>query len=142
MVRSDVERKGLFRVAETEHLPPDAYRAEASSKVYRIVADKAARVIGARHSAIVDAVFAKPEERSEISAVAASADITFRGLFLVADLQTRLNRVGARGLDASDANATVALQQETFALGQIEWTEIDASGSLPDTLARARAALR
>ena len=105
-------------------------------------ADKAARVIDARHSAIVDAVFAKPEERAAIAAIAASADIAFRGLFLVADLQTRLNRVGTRGLDASDANAAVALQQETFALGRIEWIEIDASGSLPQTLERVRAAIR
>ena len=141
VVRSDVERKRLFGVAETEHLAPDAYRAEVTSKVYGIVVDKAAGVIGARHSAIVDAVFARPEERTAIAGIAASAGTAFRGLFLVADLQTRLNRVGARGLDASDANAAVALQQETFALGRIEWTEIDASGSLPDTLARARAAV-
>ena len=46
LLRSDVERKTLFGVAETEHLPSDAYSAEASAKVYGIVADKAARVIG------------------------------------------------------------------------------------------------
>jgi aminoglycoside phosphotransferase family enzyme/predicted kinase len=141
LVRSDVERKRLFGVAETEHLPPDAYHIEASAKVYGIVGDKAARVIDARHSAIVDAVFAKPAERDAIAAIAGSADIAFRGLFLVADLQTRLNRVGTRGLDASDANAAVALQQETFALGRIEWIEIDASVSLAQTLERVRAAI-
>ena len=141
LLRSDVERKRLFGVAETEHLPPDAYRVEASDKVYGIVADKAARVISARRSAIVDAVFAKPEERAAIAAIAASADTAFRGLFLGADLQTRLNRVGTRGLDASDANAAVALQQEAFRLGRIEWIEIDASGSLSETLERARAAI-
>ena len=142
LLRSDVERKRLFGVAETEHLPSDAYSAEASAKVYGIVADKAARVLAAHHSAIVDAVFAKPEERAAVEAIAASANTAFRGLFLVADLQTRLNRVGTRGLDASDANAAVALQQESFALGRIEWIEIDASGSLPQTLERARAAIR
>jgi hypothetical protein len=142
VLRSDVERKRLFGVAETEHLPPEAYKAKATGNVYRILADKAARVIGARHSAIVDAVFAKPEERAAIAAVAASSGAGFRGLFLVADLQARIARVGTRGLDASDANAAVALQQETYALGRIEWIEIDASGSLPETLAHARAAIR
>ena len=44
--------------------------------------------------------------------------------------------------DASDATAAVALEQETFALGAMEWIEIDASGSLPETLERARAAIR
>jgi uncharacterized protein len=141
LLRSDVERKRLFGIAETEHLPSDAYSAEAGTKVYEIVADKAVRVLAAHHSAIVDAVFAKPEERTAVEAIAASAKVAFRGLFLVADLQTRLNRVGTRGLDASDANAAVALQQESFALGSIEWIEIDASGSLPQTLERARAVI-
>jgi hypothetical protein len=123
-------------------LPPDAYRGEVGVKVYNVVTDKAARIIDAHHSVIVDAVFARPDERAAIAAVAASAGVAFRGLFLVADLETRLHRVGTRRLDASDANAAVALQQESFALGTMEWIEIDASGSLRETLERARAAIR
>ena len=142
LLRSDVERKKLFGVAETEHLPADAYSVEVSVKVYEAMANKAARTIGAGHSAIVDAVFAKPNERAAVAAVAAPAGVPFRGLFLVADLQTRVNRVGMRGLDASDANAAIALQQESFALGTIEWTAVDASGSLPETLQRVGAAIR
>ncbi len=141
LLRSDVERKRLFGVAESEHLPSETYSVEASAKVYGIVADKAVRVLAAHHSAIVDAVFAKPQERAAVEAIAASAKTAFRGLFLVADLQTRLSRVGARGLDASDADAAVAIQQESFALGSIEWIEIDASGSLLKTLECARAAI-
>ena len=56
LLRSDVERKKLFGVPETEHLPADAYRVEVSVKVYEAMANKAARTIGAGHSAIVDAV--------------------------------------------------------------------------------------
>ena len=141
LLRSDVERKKHFGVAETAHLPPEAYRVEASAEVYGIVAGKAARIIDARHSAIVDAVYAKPSERAAVKAIAASGGIAFRGLFLVADLQTRLNRVGTRGLDASDANVEIARQQELFELGSIEWIKIDASGSLPETLELARAAI-
>ena len=44
-------------------------------------------------------------------------------------------------LDA-DATAAVASQQENYALSSVERTEIDASGSLQDTIARARAVLR
>ncbi len=142
LLRSDVERKRLFGVAETKRLPSDAYSAEASARVYGIVADKAARVLAAHHSAIVDAVFAKPEERAAVEAIAASTVAPFAACFWWADIQTRINRVGTRGLDASDANAAVALQQESFALGRIEWVEIDASGSLPETLERSRAAIR
>jgi aminoglycoside phosphotransferase family enzyme/predicted kinase len=141
LVRSDVERKRLFGVSETERLPIDAYRREASERVYQTVASKAARVIAANHSVIVDAVYAKPEERAGIARIATTAKMAFRGLFLVADLQTRIKRVGSRGLDASDATAAVALQQESFELGRIEWIEIDASGPPERTLELARAAI-
>lgn len=77
LLRSDVERKRLFGVAETEHPPPGTYSAEASAKVYGIVADKAARVLAAGHSAIVDAVFAKQEERTKVEIIATSAHAAF-----------------------------------------------------------------
>ena len=136
VVRSDVERKHLSGVAETEHLSPEGYRPEANARVYNALIEKAARMIAAGHSVIVDAVFAKSDERAAIAAVSASANRAFHGAFLVADLQTRLNRVGRRSLDASDADTAVALQQETLTLGQVDWTEIDAAGPLDSTLAR------
>jgi hypothetical protein len=62
-------------------------------------------------------------------------------LFLTADLATRLARVGQRVLDASDADAAVVRQQESYRLGPVDWIEIDASGTPNQTLQRARAAL-
>jgi predicted kinase len=73
--------------------------------------------------------------------VAAATGARFDGLFLVADLATRLERVGSRHNDASDAEATVVAQQQYYQLGEIDWTEVDASGTPDDTLARARAAI-
>ena len=140
--RSDVERKALYGMAEHDRLPAEAYRPEVSGTIYRRLTDKAARVARAGHSVIVDAVFAKPEERAAIEAAAAAAQADFRGLFLVADLPTRLDRVGERGPDASDANAEVARKQEEFAIGTINWTIVDASGSPGQTLAKAKAACR
>jgi uncharacterized protein len=138
VVRSDVERKALFRVGETERLPADAYTPEVMSKVYSVLADKARRIIAAGHSAVVDAVFARADERAAIAAVARSCSVKFRGLFLNADLATRIARVGTRGRDASDANADVARMQESYDLGAIDWTRLDASGTPEDTLARAK----
>ena len=139
--RSDLERKALYGVAENDRLPPEAYRAESSEQVYRILTDKTARVARAGHSVIADAVFAKADERAAIETAIAASGADFRGLFLVADLRTRLDRVGTRGPDASDADAAVARMQEEFAIGSVTWDIVDASGSPEETLAKARAAI-
>lgn len=142
IVRSDVERKALFGSDETERLPEAAYAAEVTERVYAVVTDKARRILAAGHSAIVDAVFARPMERQALAAAAKAADIPLRGLFLTASLQTRITRVGARSADASDATEAVARAQESYALGPLDWTAIDASGSVAETLAQAKTALK
>jgi hypothetical protein len=141
IVRSDIERKVLFGIAETEKLPADAYEEEVTARVYATLTEKARRILAAGHSAIVDAVFADPRERAGLEAMAKSANIPLRGLFLTADLDTRVARVGSRARDASDADASVARAQERYDLGPLEWTAVDASGAPAATLARACAAL-
>jgi uncharacterized protein len=141
IVRSDVERKTLFGAGETEKLPTEAYAPEVTARVYAAIADKARRIVAAGHSAIVDAVFATPPERGALAAAAKAAKVPLQGLFLTADLATRIARVGGRTNDASDAGAAVAQAQEDYDLGALEWPKIDASGTPVDTLARARAAL-
>jgi uncharacterized protein len=141
IVRSDVERKMLFDAGETEKLPAAAYAAEVTARVYGSIADKARRIVAAGHSAIVDAVFAKQAEREALAAAAKAAKVPLQGLFLTADLTTRIARVGGRANDASDAGATVAQAQEDYELGALEWPKIDASGTVAETLARARVAL-
>lgn len=139
VLRSDIERKAMFGVAETETLPKSAYTAEATAKVYATLAAKARRVVASGHSAIVDAVFAQPGERADIANAAGSAD--FAGLFLTADLQSRLERIGARTGDASDADAAIVQEQEKFELGRINWARVDASGTPEETVIRAKVAL-
>jgi uncharacterized protein len=142
IVRSDVERKVLFGVGETEKLPADAYTEDVTARVYATLADKARWIVAAGHSVIVDAVFAHPQERDAIAATAKTAKLSLRGLFLTVDVETRLRRVGARVRDASDADAGVAKAQESHDLGPLGWTPVDASGTPEATLARAKAALR
>jgi predicted kinase len=67
--------------------------------------------------------------------------VPFHGLFLDADLATRVARVGARSGDASDADAAVARAQESYDLGALDWARVDASGTPDQTLARAHATL-
>ncbi len=141
VLRTDVERKTLFGKDEHDKLPADAYSADMTARVYAAVADKARRAVAAGHSAVVDAVFAKPQERAAIEQCAQALGVPFHGLFLDADLATRVARVGARSRDASDADAAVARTQESYDLGALDWTRVDASGTPEDTLTRARAAL-
>jgi aminoglycoside phosphotransferase family enzyme/predicted kinase len=141
LLRSDVERKALCGVAETEKLPPDGYRPDVTAKVYATLAAKARRVIAAGHSAVVDAVFARADERAAIAAAAHSAQTSFRGLYLTAAVSVRLARVGGRARDASDADAKVVLLQESYDIGAMDWTEVNASGTPQETLERAKAAL-
>jgi uncharacterized protein len=141
VVRSDIERKALFGVAETEKLSEEAYVPAANERVYAALIDKARRIVGAGHAVIVDAVFARPNERAAMAAAAKSASAPLQGLFLTTDLAIRLARVGARTGDASDAGQEVARAQESYETGPRDWRQIDASDSVEETCARARAAL-
>src|SRR5205823_6851568 len=73
VLRSDVERKALFGEDEHVRLPQDAYSPAVTARVYAVIADKARRAVAAGHSAILDAVFATPQERA---AAGTSAEIS------------------------------------------------------------------
>ncbi|MDO8876166.1 MAG: AAA family ATPase [Pseudolabrys sp.] len=140
LLRSDVMRKTLFNVPESERLPASAYTPEVTARVYAALADKARRVLAAGHSAIVDAVFARADERNAIAK--AARGMPFEGLFLTAALAVRVARVGGRTGDASDADAAIARAQEQYDLGALDWHDVDASGTPDETLRRGKAALR
>jgi uncharacterized protein len=142
IVRSDVERKGLLGRSETDKLPSSAYADEVTARVYATLGEKARRIVAAGHAVIVDAVFARPQERAAIASATEAAGVRLQGLFLSADTATRLRRVGGRSGDASDADVAVAQAQERYALGDLAWTTVDASGTPAATLSRAKAALR
>ena len=139
VLRSDVERKALFGLAETARLPQAAYARAVTERVYAAIADQARRVVAAGHSAIADAVFADPAERTSVAH--AAGNVAFHGLFLTAELSVRLARVGQRARDASDADAAVARAQEQYDLGALDWAMVDASGTPAQTLQRAQSML-
>lgn len=141
-LRSDIERKRLAGVDEFERLPAGAYTTAASARVYARLAELARRTLAAGHSAVVDAVYARLEERTAIEAVAARAAVPFRGIWLELSLQERIARVGGRRGDASDADAAVAREQEEYRIGEIGWQRIDAAGAPEDVVKRAQGALR
>jgi len=137
-VRSDVERKRLFGVPETQRLDRQHYRVGTAQRVYDIVEDKARRALGAGHPVIVDAVFAKEDERVAIEAIAREAGYEFVGLWLAAPPATLIARVEARRDDASDADRRVVREQLSYDLGNIVWTHVGAAGTPEQSLADAR----
>ena len=126
-LRSDVERKSMFGVGETDHLPEAAYSPEVSREVYRRIDDKARRALKAGHSVVLDATFSSAADRAAAARAAFEVGVAFDGLFLEASLETRLARLAARQADASDADAKVARMQRGDPLGQRGWSPVDAS---------------
>ena len=140
-LRSDVERKAMFGVEETDRLPASAYSSDVTRAVYQRVMDKARIALRAGQAVLIDATFATAAERAAAAGVASEVRVGFAGLFLDAPLATRLERIGLRQRDASDADADVARRQTAEALSEKGWATLPASGSLSDTTALARARL-
>lgn len=137
-VRSDVERKVLAGVAETERLPAESYSRQASFDVYAACLDRAGRALAAGHSVVLDAVFARPEEREAAMEVARRNRAHFAAVWLEAPAETLAARVSARTGDASDATPEVVKEQLRYDLGPLDWPRIDAGGTPVDTLAGIR----
>jgi aminoglycoside phosphotransferase family enzyme/predicted kinase len=137
IVRSDVVRKRLLEVNETTALPDEAYQADTSARVYDALYHTARRVIARGLSVVIDASFMDEAQRMALLRLTRKHGMPFVGLFLTADLATRLARIAHRKNDASDATRDVALKQETADIGAMDWHLIDASGTPGDTLQKS-----
>jgi predicted kinase len=138
-LRSDLERKSMFGVAEAVRLPVEAYSTEASRRVYDLLCRKARLALAAGQSVVVDAVYARTEERTAIEAVASDLEVPFRGLWLTAAGDQLARRVAARRNDASDATPEFVASQLTWDTGVLSpaWARVDASAGRDETLQRA-----
>ncbi|PWC59776.1 hypothetical protein TSH7_19870 [Azospirillum sp. TSH7] len=141
VLRSDVLRKRLCGVADTDRLPVDGYAPAVTERVYDELYRRAAAVLAAGHAVVVDAVSARPDERRRIEGVAADAGVRFDGIWMEAPLSERVERVTNRRNDASDATADVVERQESYDLGTIDWTRLDSGRVAADVLDDARASL-
>ena len=121
VVRTDVERKRQAGVALEERMPAGSYSPEASARVYAASMARAGRVLRAGQSVVLDAVFARPEERAAAEALARTVGVPFQGFWLDVPKDVAQQRVTDRKGDASDATASVVERQFGYDLGSIGW---------------------
>lgn len=141
-LRSDVIRKRRHGVAPETKLPPEAYRAQASEAVYREVLSRAQAMLDQGRAVIVDAVFARAEERAALADLARRSGVPFTGLWLEAPPEILRDRVAARRDDASDADLAVLERQLGYDLGDLDgWHRVSARGTREEMRSRALAAL-
>lgn len=141
VLRSDVMRKLLLGVEPETRLPASAYTREVSARVYDALCCKAATVLAAGYSAIIDAVALRPEERWSFAEAARAAGVPFSGLWLEGRADAMADRIRARRGDASDATPEILAQQMREHPGPIDWIRIDASQGPEDCLTAARKAV-
>ncbi len=132
-LRTDVLRKRAQDKAPEEKAEKEAYTEEARGKIYDALFDHAATAFKAHASVVIDATF---QEAGMRDAVTSLAKTPVSGFWLDAPLDVRLERIGGRKGDASDAGAEVAKsQKEPESLGT-GWTRIDATGTVEEVAAR------
>ncbi len=140
-LRSDLERKALFGVAETCRLGASHYSQEANKQVYARLSKKAELLLKAGRTVILDAVNLTRHDRQAAEQIAERHGAKFQGLWLTAPSAELHRRVDARTADASDANSQVVDAQIAQDTGVVSWTAIDAGGDATQTIAAALNAL-
>lgn len=121
VVRSDVERKRMAGIDLEERMPAGSYSPGSSALVYAALMARAERILRAGHSVVLDAVFAREEERLAAEALAKKAGVPFEGIWLDVPKDVAQSRVAARKGDASDATPEVVERQFGYDLRDVRW---------------------
>ncbi len=134
-LRTDTERK--VGAAQVDYAPA------SRSAIYDRMLGRAANLLAAGRSVILDGTFLDGAQRTAATELAQRLRVGFRGLWLTAPLPVLFERVASRQDDASDADAAVVSAQaclEPAAPQDPHWSLVDASGTPRQTLAAAHKA--
>jgi predicted kinase len=138
VLRSDEIRKRLCGVPISERLGLEGYTSDVTERVYATLAARANTVVRGGHSAIVDAVYARPADRNAIRRIATDIGVPFACFWLDAPDSVLFERVRQRTHDASDADAEVIRLQRARETGTVDWRRVDASRSEESVLQKVK----
>jgi aminoglycoside phosphotransferase family enzyme/predicted kinase len=124
--RSDEIRKRQHGVEPERRLPDTAYSEDASTAVFRELAQLTELAAAGGHAVIADATFMDPAHRAMIEAAARRAAVPFIGVWLTAPAGILEQRIGGRTGDASDADLAVLRGALRHDPGAGAWHAVDA----------------
>ena len=114
-LRSDVERKRLFKQSQESHShkPFNAgiYSPEASRQTYQYLSDQADLILTSGYPVIIDAAFLHFEQRQLFYQLARKKSVPFVVLHFTARPDTLRQRISQRINDVSDADQSILEQQ-------------------------------
>jgi len=137
VVRTDVVRKRLCGVHPNDTLGADGYAPDITAQTYATFIDQARAALQAGQCVVLDAVFAKSEQRDDAERLAAECSVPFDGIWVDAPEDVRVERVATRTRNVSDATVDVARQQSGYDLGALTWETVDSAGKKKATVAQA-----
>ncbi|MDP4796698.1 MAG: AAA family ATPase [Rhodospirillales bacterium] len=142
VVRTDVVRKRLNGIHPNESLGAHGYTSEMTEKTYQDFFGQARSALAAGQCVVLDAVFAKAEQRAQADTLAIECGVPYQGLWVDAPEHVRVHRVETRERNVSDVTTDVARQQSEYELGPITWAKIDSSGKKNATIDQALKVLK
>ncbi len=114
-IRSDVERKRLFKTTSTDSaadkVDAGIYSADASQQTYEKLIELASLIVNAGYDVIVDAAFLKHEQRKSFQTLAKQLNAGYVILQINAPAEILRQRIAQRKNDVSDADLAVLEHQ-------------------------------
>lgn len=124
-IRSDVVRKHLLGLAPEEPAPPEGYSKEVSTSTYHGLLERTSASLQAGYPTIVDAVFARSDDRQALKEYAKLTGIALNCFWCEVDAATAKERITDRAGDASDATVAVYNRQQADVDKPIDWQTLD-----------------
>lgn len=114
-IRSDIERKRLFNIVSTQHVPEEkiheVYSTEATDQTYSRLLQLAEHIIEAGYSVVIDATFQQYSQRKPFEEFARKMGIPCTIVQLEAPIEVLQKRIKGRRGTVSDADSRVLEEQ-------------------------------